>query len=91
MLVTLHDGVAVPKVIDFGVAKATGPQPLTDHTLFTQFAQMVGQAGSSRGQARLAESRLAQVRVSEGTSLVLGGRVAAARRSFREGRASSPA
>src|SRR5204862_7233125 len=42
VLVTLHDGVAVPKVIDFGVAKATGHQPLTDKTLFTQFAQMVG-------------------------------------------------
>jgi eukaryotic-like serine/threonine-protein kinase len=45
VLVTLHDGVPVPKVIDFGVAKATGgagQQPLTDRTLFTQFAQMVG-------------------------------------------------
>ena len=31
----------MPKVIDFGVAKATGQQ-LTDKTLFTQFAQMVG-------------------------------------------------
>ena len=42
VLVAVHDGVAVPKVIDFGVAKATGQQPLTDRTLFTQFAQMVG-------------------------------------------------
>jgi hypothetical protein len=41
VLVTLHEGVPVPKVIDFGVAKATGQQ-LTDKTLFTQFAQMVG-------------------------------------------------
>jgi WD40 repeat protein len=41
MLVTLHEGVPVPKVIDFGVAKATGQQ-LTDKTLFTNFAQMVG-------------------------------------------------
>jgi tetratricopeptide (TPR) repeat protein len=41
VLVTLHDGRAVPKVIDFGVAKAVGRQ-LTDKTLFTQFAQMVG-------------------------------------------------
>src|SRR5687767_15335506 len=41
VLVTLHEGVAVPKVIDFGVAKATGQQ-LTDKTLFTNFAQMVG-------------------------------------------------
>ncbi|HKB05422.1 MAG TPA: protein kinase [Gemmataceae bacterium] len=41
VLVTLHDGVPVAKVIDFGVAKATG-QPLTERTLFTNFAQMVG-------------------------------------------------
>ena len=41
VLVTLHDGVPVPKVIDFGIAKATG-QPLTERTLFTGFAQMVG-------------------------------------------------
>ena len=41
VLVTLHDGVPVPKVIDFGIAKATG-QRLTERTLFTNFAQMVG-------------------------------------------------
>jgi WD40 repeat protein/serine/threonine protein kinase len=41
VLVTLHDGAPVPKVIDFGVAKAMGQQ-LTDKTLFTGFAQMVG-------------------------------------------------
>jgi WD40 repeat protein/serine/threonine protein kinase/tetratricopeptide (TPR) repeat protein len=41
VLVTLHDGHPLPKVIDFGVAKAIGQQ-LTDKTLFTQFAQMVG-------------------------------------------------
>jgi serine/threonine-protein kinase len=41
VLVTLHDVVAVPKVIDFGIAKAT-TQRLTERTLFTQFAQMVG-------------------------------------------------
>jgi serine/threonine protein kinase len=41
VLVTLHDTVAVPKVIDFGVAKATAG-PLTERTLFTHFAQMVG-------------------------------------------------
>lgn len=41
VLVTLHDGRPVPKVIDFGVAKAVGQQ-LTEKTLFTQFAQMVG-------------------------------------------------
>jgi WD40 repeat protein/serine/threonine protein kinase len=41
VLVTLHDDRAVVKVIDFGVAKAAGQQ-LTDKTLFTQFAQMIG-------------------------------------------------
>ena len=42
VLVTLHDGVPVPKVIDFGVAKATQSVRLTDLTLFTQFEQMIG-------------------------------------------------
>jgi serine/threonine protein kinase/tetratricopeptide (TPR) repeat protein len=41
ILVTLHDGVPVPKVIDFGIAKAT-QQELTDKTLFTQFQQFLG-------------------------------------------------
>jgi serine/threonine protein kinase len=41
VLVTLHDGVPVVKVIDFGIAKALG-QRLTDKTLFTGFAQMIG-------------------------------------------------
>ena len=41
VLVTLHDGAALVKVIDFGVAKALGHQ-LTDKTLFTGFAQMIG-------------------------------------------------
>jgi serine/threonine protein kinase len=41
VLVTLHDGVPVAKVIDFGIAKATG-QRQTDKTLFTNFAQMLG-------------------------------------------------
>ena len=41
VLVTLHDGVPVVKVIDFGVAKATA-QKLTERTLFTAFGQMVG-------------------------------------------------
>jgi tetratricopeptide (TPR) repeat protein len=41
VLVTLHDATPVPKVIDFGIAKATG-QRLTDKTLFTNFAHMVG-------------------------------------------------
>jgi serine/threonine protein kinase/tetratricopeptide (TPR) repeat protein len=41
ILVASHDGRPVPKVIDFGVAKATGPQ-LTEKSLFTLGAQMVG-------------------------------------------------
>jgi serine/threonine protein kinase len=41
VMVTWHDDRAVVKVIDFGIAKATGQQ-LTDKTLFTNFAQMIG-------------------------------------------------
>ncbi len=41
VMVTLHDGVPVPKVIDFGVAKATN-QRLTEKTLFTHYAQLIG-------------------------------------------------
>jgi eukaryotic-like serine/threonine-protein kinase len=41
VLVTLHDGTPLVKVIDFGIAKALGQQ-LTDKTLFTGFAQMIG-------------------------------------------------
>lgn len=41
VLVTLHDGVPVPKVIDFGIAKATN-QRLTEKTVFTEFRQIVG-------------------------------------------------
>ena len=36
ILVTVHDGVPVPKVIDFGIAKATAGQVLTDQTLSTR-------------------------------------------------------
>ena len=41
ILVTLHDGVAVPKVIDFGIAKATEGR-LTDNTVFTAYGQFIG-------------------------------------------------
>ena len=41
IIVTLHDGQPVPKVIDFGVAKAT-EQRLTEQTLFTQYGTMIG-------------------------------------------------
>lgn len=41
ILVAPHDGIPVVKVIDFGVAKALGQQ-LTDKTIYTRFAQMIG-------------------------------------------------
>jgi serine/threonine protein kinase len=41
ILVTVNDGVPVPKVIDFGIAKATQGR-LTDHTIFTAFEQFIG-------------------------------------------------
>src|SRR5262249_11093293 len=41
VLVTVHDTVPVPKVSEFGVAKALGEE-LTDKSLFTGFAQMIG-------------------------------------------------
>jgi eukaryotic-like serine/threonine-protein kinase len=41
ILVTLHDGVPVPVIIDFGIAKAT-ERRLTDKTLFTAFEQFIG-------------------------------------------------
>jgi len=41
VLVCLYDGQPVPKVIDFGVAKAT-EQRLTERTMFTQFGQIMG-------------------------------------------------
>ena len=41
ILVAEYDQQPVPKVIDFGVAKATG-QPLTEKTMFTGFGQIVG-------------------------------------------------
>jgi len=41
VLVAVHDGTPVPKVIDFGIAKATEGR-LTDQTLFTAFEQFLG-------------------------------------------------
>jgi eukaryotic-like serine/threonine-protein kinase len=41
VLIALYDDKPVPKVIDFGVAKATGPR-LTDQTLYTEFGAVVG-------------------------------------------------
>jgi serine/threonine protein kinase/Leucine-rich repeat (LRR) protein len=41
ILVTVNDGKAVPKVIDFGVAKST-QERLTDQTIYTQLHRMIG-------------------------------------------------
>ncbi|MCP4450978.1 MAG: protein kinase [Planctomycetes bacterium] len=41
IMATLHDGKPVPKVIDFGIAKATN-QRLTERTVFTRYAEMIG-------------------------------------------------
>ena len=41
VLIALYDGKPVPKVIDFGVAKATS-QKLTERTMFTEVGQIVG-------------------------------------------------
>lgn len=41
ILVTLHDGLPVPKVIDFGIAKAIEGR-LTDETAFTSDGQLIG-------------------------------------------------
>ena len=54
IIVTLHDGVPVPKVIDFGIAKATEAR-LTDKTLLTEFHTFMGTpAYMSPEQAELA-------------------------------------
>jgi serine/threonine protein kinase/tetratricopeptide (TPR) repeat protein len=41
VLVTLHDGIPVPKIIDFGVAKALNAR-LSDKTIYTEHLQVVG-------------------------------------------------
>src|SRR5207237_4287553 len=41
VLVALYDDIPVPKVIDFGVAKAIA-QKLTEQTMFTGFGQIIG-------------------------------------------------
>ena len=42
ILVESRDGTAVPRVIDFGLAKTLSGQPLTEHTLFTGFGTVAG-------------------------------------------------
>ena len=54
-MVTHHDGKPVPKVIDFGIAKATN-QKLTEKTLFTRYAHIIGTpAYMSPEQAELSD------------------------------------
>jgi serine/threonine protein kinase len=50
ILVTLNGGVPMPMVIDFGVAKATN-QRLTERTLFTNYATMIGTPSACSAQA----------------------------------------
>ena len=42
ILVESHDGKPVPKVIDFGLAKATSGMQLSEHSLFTAFGSVAG-------------------------------------------------
>ena len=54
ILVADYDGVPVPKIIDFGIAKATAGQTLTDKTVFTALEQFIGTpAYMSPEQAKL--------------------------------------
>ena len=65
VLVEVHDVRPVPKIIDFGIAKAMGQQ-LTEQSLHTAFDQMVGtplymspeQAGQSCRGCRYAQRHL---------------------------------
>jgi serine/threonine protein kinase/Tol biopolymer transport system component/tetratricopeptide (TPR) repeat protein len=55
VMVTMHDGEPMPKVIDFGIAKATN-QKLTEKTLFTRYAHIIGTpAYMSPEQAELSD------------------------------------
>jgi Tol biopolymer transport system component/tetratricopeptide (TPR) repeat protein len=55
VMVTHHDGKPMPKVIDFGIAKATD-QKLTEKTLFTRYAHIIGTpAYMSPEQAELSD------------------------------------
>ncbi len=55
VMVTHHDGKPIPKVIDFGIAKATN-QRLTEKTLFTRYVHLIGTpAYMSPEQAELSD------------------------------------
>jgi serine/threonine protein kinase len=44
-LVTEVDGKPLPRIIDFGIAKAISSQPGADQTMFTQVGAMIGTPG----------------------------------------------
>jgi serine/threonine protein kinase len=50
ILVALDDGRPAPKVVDFGIAKATGPR-LTDRSIYTEVGALVGTLTASKTQA----------------------------------------
>ena len=96
VLVTLHDGEPVPKVIDFGVAKALG-QKLTEKTLFTALsaddrhaglhepgAGGVERAGRGHAQRHLFAGRAA-LRIADGRDAVRRGDAGAKPRSTKCG------
>ena len=72
VLVTLHDSTPVPKIIDFGVAKATN-QRLTEHTLYTQILSDHRNADvheSRAGRIERARCRYAHGRLFTGSVVV---------------------
>ena len=69
VMITLYDGKPVPKVIDFGVAKAT-EQTLTERTLFTQYGTMVGTLEYMSPEQAEIQSASASTRAA--TSISLG-------------------
>ena len=72
VLIAPYDGRPVPKIIDFGVAKATG-QRLTERTLFTGFGAVVGTLEymiARAGRAEQAGHRHAQRHLHAGRAAV---------------------
>ncbi len=59
LVTTGSDGRPAPKVIDFGIAKATAGQTLTDHTIFTAVEMLIGTpAYMSPEQAAMANTEV---------------------------------
>ena len=66
VMITLYDGKPVPKVIDFGVAKAI-EQRLTERTLFTQYGTIVGTARNTCSRSRPREAPWAPIPAATST------------------------